>query len=420
MKERKTLVVLLAAAVATALGVAASASPSKASVATKGGVHKGATITIWDYFISAPKERATLNRVAQQWAKKTGNKVVNPGDVQDSINKFKIAARTGRGPDLIQIPHDNTGQLAAPGLLAPQPKGFVISRGLYTKTGLQAFTFNSRLWGLPIATESYFLFYNKRLIKKAPKTWNGLIAQAKRLTHGDQYGFLWDTTNFYYDYAIIRGYGGYVFKVTKKGYDQNKLGIATVGGIRGLAFIQDLVQKHKLTPPTTSTNIMEGKFNNGQAAMIIDGPWAVQGFKSKGVNFGVSPLPRLPNGQPSKPFIGMQGFVVNKRSKHMKEAWDLLRYLSIHLPLPLYQASGRVPVLKAAANSRAVRRNAVANAVMTSSRNGEPMPNIPAMGVVWEPMADALAQLVQGKTTPAAAARAAQQRIAQRISELGG
>jgi maltose-binding protein MalE len=50
----------------------------------------------------------------------------------------------------------------------------------------------------------------------------------------------------------------------------------------------------------------------------------------------------------------------------------------------------------------------------------QPMPNIPAMGVVWEPMGDQLALLVQGKTTPAAAARAAQERIARAIAQQGG
>jgi maltose/maltodextrin transport system substrate-binding protein len=58
--------------------------------------------------------------------------------------------------------------------------------------------------------------------------------------------------------------------------------------------------------------------------------------------------------------------------------------------------------------------------VIQASNAGEPMPNIPAMGVVWEPMGDALSQLVQGKITPAAAARAAQERIARAIAAQGG
>jgi arabinogalactan oligomer / maltooligosaccharide transport system substrate-binding protein len=406
------LVVLAALAVAIVAGVTAGSSQA--------APQKGKTITIWDYFIGSPKERAALNTVAQQWARKTGNKVVNAGDVDASKDKFKLSARTGRGPDVIQLPHDNLGDLAAPNLVAPQPSGFQVSRGLYDKVGLTAVTYKGKLYGLPIGRESYFLFYNKAMVSKPPATWTALITTAKRLTTGDRYGFLWDTGNFYYAYNWIRGYGGYVFKVTKNGYDPTKLGINTPGGIRGLKFIQDLVQVHHLTPASTNTDIAEGNFKNGKAAMIIDGPWAVQSFRSAGVNFGVAALPKLPNGHVSSPFVGLQALFVNRYSKNTKEAWDLVRYLSIHLPMPLFRASGRVPVLKSAAKSKVVQSNPVTKVVIQAANNGEPMPNIPAMGTVWGPMGDQLALLVQGKTTPAAAARAAQERIARAIKEQSG
>jgi arabinogalactan oligomer/maltooligosaccharide transport system substrate-binding protein len=401
-------------ALTAALFAGLTAGPSAAAP------QKGKTILLWDFFISAPKERAALNRVAQAWARKTGNRVVNPGDVAESMDKFRLAARTGRGPDVIQFPHDNLGRMAASGVLAPQPKGFLVSRNLYDQVGLTAVTYKGKLYGLPIARESYFLFFNRSLVQTAPKTWAGLISTAKRLTQGEQYGFLWDTGNFYYAYNWIHGFGGYVFKLTKNGYDPKQLGINTPGGIRGLKFIQDLVQVHKLTPAATNTDVMEGKFKNGTAAMIVDGPWAVQGFREAGVNFGVAPLPTLPNGKPSAPFVGVQGLFVNKYSKNVKESWDLVRYLSTHLPMPLYRASQRVPVLKSTAKSRVVASNPVVRTVIAASNNGQPMPNIPAMGVVWEPMGDQLALLVQGKTTPAAAAAAAQERIARAIAQQGG
>jgi arabinogalactan oligomer/maltooligosaccharide transport system substrate-binding protein len=403
--------VVVALAVACVAGLSAGTSQATPQ--------KGKTITLWDFFISAPKERAALNRVAQEWAKKTGNKVVNPGDVTESMDKFRLAARTGRGPDIIQFPHDNLGRMVASGVLAPQPRGFLVSRGLYDPVGLTAVSYKGRLYGLPIARESYFLFYNRSLLRTPPKTWAGLIATAKRLTRGDQYGFLWDTGNFYYAYNWIHGFGGYVFKLTRNGYDPKQLGINTPGGIRGLKFIQDLVQLHKLTPAATNTDVMEGKFKSGDAAMIIDGPWAVQGFRSAGVNYGVAVLPTLPNKKPSAPFVGVQGLFVNKYSKNVKESWDLVRYLSTHLPMPLYRASQRVPVLKTTAKNPLVSRNPVVKTVIASSNNGQAMPNIPAMGVVWEPMGDQLALLVQGKTTPAAAARAAQERIARAIAAQG-
>ena len=111
-------------------------------------------------------------------------------------------------------PHDRLGLFVAPGLLASAPKNLFTpaQRKGYAKVSLDAFTYNGKMYGVPWARETYLLFYNKSLVPTPPKTWSALIAQAKTLTHGDQYGFLWDTTNFYYDYAFIAGYGGYVFQ----------------------------------------------------------------------------------------------------------------------------------------------------------------------------------------------------------------
>ena len=214
-------VVVVALVVALVLGLSAGTSQA--------APHKGKTITLWDFFISAPKERAALNRVAQQWAKKTGNKVVNPGDVSESMDKFRLTARTGRGPDVIQFPHDNLGRMAASGVLAAQPKGFVVSRGLYDRVGLTATRTRGRSTGFR-SRASRTSCSTTGTRRTAPRTWTGLIATAKRLTSGDRYGFLWDTANFYYAYNWIRGYGGYVFKLTKNGYDPSKLGINTPGG----------------------------------------------------------------------------------------------------------------------------------------------------------------------------------------------
>ncbi len=121
-----------------------------------------------------------------------------------------------------------------------------------------------------------------------------------------------------------------------------------------------------------------------------------------------------------RPFVGVQGFMINSKSKHQKEAWDLAKYLSQNVELPLFKASGRVPVLNALAKKPIVAQNPVTQAVIHSSDVGQPMPNIPAMAVVWAPMANALGALVNGKTTPAAAAADAQKAIETAIAQQGG
>ena len=118
-------------ALATALTLAFSALVASAATARPGTHKKGVTITIWDYFVNSPKERAALMTVANQWAKKTGNSVVNPGDVADSLTKYPLAAKGGQGPDVFQFPHDRLGSYAQPGLLAPPPASVKVDPSLY-------------------------------------------------------------------------------------------------------------------------------------------------------------------------------------------------------------------------------------------------------------------------------------------------
>jgi arabinogalactan oligomer/maltooligosaccharide transport system substrate-binding protein len=388
---------MLTLAIALALGFSALVA---ATATARPATHKkGVTITIWDYFVNSPKERAALMTVANQWAKKTGNSVVNPGDVADSLTKYPLAAKGGQGPDVFQFPHDRLGSYAQPGLLAPPPRSMKINPSLYAKVGMQAVT-------------------NKAMVQTVPKTWNALVATAKRLTSGDTYGLLWNPTDLYYNYAFIGGFGGYIFKPTPKGFNWARLGLATPGAIQGLQLIQDAVIAHKLVPATTTYDIADGKFANGQAAMIINGPWAVQNYAAKGINFGMAPLPTLSNNKSPTPLVGVQMYGVNSHSKNVKAAWDLVNYLSTRLPMPLYQASGRVPALVSAAKSKTVQSSAVTKAVLAAASKGEPMPNIPEMSVVWTPVSNALQLLVKGDLTPRQAAVQMTNQVAQAISKL--
>ena len=405
-------------ALATALTLAFSALVASAATARPATHKKGVTITIWDYFVNSPKERDALMTVANQWAKKTGNTVVNPGDVADSLTKYPLAAKGGQGPDVFQFPHDRLGSYAQPGLLAPPPASVKVNPSLYAPVGMQAVTYKGKIYGLPIALETTFLFYNKAMVQTVPKTWNALVATAKRLTTGDQYGLLWNPTDLYYNYAFIGGFGGYVFQPTAKGFNWARVGLATPGAIQGLQLIQDSVITNKLVPATTNYDIADGEFSSGKAAMIINGPWAVQNYTAKGINFGMAPLPTLSNNKSPAPFVGVQALGVNSQSKHVKEAWDLVNYLSIHLAMPLYQASGRVPALTSAAKSKLVQSSAVTKAVLAAAAKGEPMPNIPEMSVVWTPVSNALQLLVKGDLTPKQAGVQMTNQVAQAISKL--
>ena len=84
------------------------------NVAGDTAARAGKTITLWDYLQQRAKGARRAQRVAQAWAKKTGNKVVNPGDVAESM-QVPAGGAHGPRPDIIQFPHDNLGRMARQG-----------------------------------------------------------------------------------------------------------------------------------------------------------------------------------------------------------------------------------------------------------------------------------------------------------------
>ncbi len=60
---------------------------------------------------------------------------------------------------------------------------------------------------------------------------------------------------------------------------------------------------------------MDSLFKEGKAAMIINGPWRkVKAYKDAGIDYGVALIPDLEEGLPAKPFVGVQGFMINAKS----------------------------------------------------------------------------------------------------------
>jgi maltose-binding protein MalE len=70
-------------------------------------------------------------------------------------------------------------------------------------------------------------------------------------------------------------------------------------------------------------DLMLSAFQNGDAAMVISGPWAINGIKAAGVPYAVANIPA--GTQPGAPFMGVQGFMVNAFSKNQLLAQTFLQ-----------------------------------------------------------------------------------------------
>ncbi len=376
------------------------------------GIGAGAAVAadglvIWTSEAQVP----ALSPMAKQFEEEYGVPVtireVSFGDIRPN---FVISAPTGQGPDLIVGAHDWVGELARTGLLEPIELT-PAQREQFTPVSLQAFTYGGKLYGLPYAIEAIALMYNKDLVPEPPQSFDELLAIARRLTDPAQrrYGFLYPNNEFYYAFPFLAAKGGYAFRFTGEGFDPSDIGVDNPGAIEGARLLQRLAVEG-LVPRGTDYQSMRGLFLEGRVGMVLTGPWDIVNARSAGIRYGVAKIPAI-DGSPARPFVGVQGFMVNSFSPNKLLAIEFLQrfVMTKEGQLAIWRGDPRVPALKAAFQEVAADPDVAAFGA--SAADGIPMPNIPEMAAIWTALNDAMTFIVNGEQTPEVALREAAQKV---------
>ena len=130
------------------------------------------------------------------------------------------------------------------------------------------------------------------------------------------------------------------------------------------------------------------------------------------IDYGVAPMPKLPNGQPMKTFVGVKGWHVTSFSKQNDLATKFTEWVTNEENAKIrFEKTKEIPPVKSVMEDPIIKDNEVAKAVATQSENGIPMPNIPEMQEVWKPAGDALQLVVTDKEAPKAALDSAVKQI---------
>jgi arabinogalactan oligomer/maltooligosaccharide transport system substrate-binding protein len=332
--------------------------------------------------------------------------------------QFRLDAPAGTGPDILTLPHDQIGQLATEGLLAPlDVDSSVID--IYTESSIQAETFNGELYGLPKATETPIFIYNKAHMDKAPETFDELYQFSKDFTKDGQYGYLALYDNFYFGFSVIGGNGGYVFANEDGTLNPDDIGLNNAGAVEGAQYIQKWYEEGLFPVGIIGESGGSAKsalFNEGKVASMMDGPWAFQGLRDIGIDFGVAPMPKLPNGEYPKTFIGVKGWHVSQYATDKEWATKLAVWIANEENAKIrFEETAEIPPVKSLINDPIIAENEGAQAVAIQSSRGIPMPNIPEMSQVWGPMASALQLVAAGEQEPEAALNDAVELIQQQI-----
>jgi arabinogalactan oligomer / maltooligosaccharide transport system substrate-binding protein len=361
-----------------------------------------------------------LDEVGAKFEEETGIKVeVKEVEMATKMKEqLRLDGPAGTGPDVLTLPHDQIGELALAGHIAAlEVEGDVEER--FTESSMTAESYDGKLYGLPKSSETPVFVYNKELMEEAPKTMDEVYTFSKDFTKDGNYGFLalWD--NFYFAHAPIGGFGGYVFAEKDGALDAKDLGLNNEGAVEGTEYIQKWYSEGLFPKGIVGENggsAMDGLFGEGKVASVMNGPWSFQGYKDAGIDIGISAMPKLPNGEPMKTFMGVKGWHVSGYSENKEWAQKFIEFITQDEYAKLrFEQTQEVPTNQGLIDDPAIAENPGAKAVAEQSQYAVPMPNIPEMGEVWGPMADSLQTVVTGKQEPKAALDAAVKQIQENI-----
>lgn len=203
----------------------------------------------------------------------------------------------------------------------------------YIKGAIDAGNINGEQFAIPRFADAGLLYYRKDLVKNPPQTWDELIAQAKQLKgkNGTKFGYLMQGKQYeglvcnFIEFA--GSYGGKILD------DKGNVVVNSPETIKGLKKMIELSQSD-LVPSNISTfmeNESHTSFIQGEAPFMRNWPYvypvAQDKKQSKVVGkIDVAPLPK--GDYDSAATLGGWMTGISKFSKHKKEAWEFIKFVS--------------------------------------------------------------------------------------------
>ncbi len=337
------------------------------------------------------------------------------------IDKLRLDGPSGMGPDVLMIPADRVGAAVVQGLIAPV-KFMQEDQDKYIRSAVSAFAQSGEIYAVPKVVETLVMFYNKDVLKKPFDTLDEYYDYSMKRVAAKkgEFGLLakWDA--IYYAFAAMQPFGAYVFGTDSDGnLDASDVGLANDGAIKGVELVKKFYDNGLFPQSIIGDNgivTIDNMFIGGKVGAVINGPWALEPYAKAKVNYGVTPLPILPNGKPMSSFLGVKGYVVSTWAKDHDLAEKFLQFINQPKYAKIrFVETQEIPPVKAVMADPVITNDDFANAIAVQASRAVPMPSIPEMSEVWGPIDGALQSAITGNAGVKEALKSATEHINYQI-----
>lgn len=373
-----------------------------------GGAEAKTTLTIWHSI--GPNELLPFEDLIEEFMIDNPDINIVLEQRADMENVLKVAIPSNTGPDLFFWAHDWTGKMAESGLLMSIDE-FIDQSYLdkFTEAAKDAFSYGGHYYGVPYAAETTALIYNKKLVNKAPESFDEMEKVMKDYKSKGMYGIATNPIEPYYLSAWMHAFEGYMFDDNTK-----KDGLTLKATIDGTKFFYERIYPYMAQ--TDDYNAQISVFRDGRAPFLIDGPWSIPETKAAGIDVGVIPIPYINMGGEKyypTPYSGVKGIYVTRNVRDKDAAWRFMEWFSTSedVAKTLAMRNGYIPVLKSVIEDPQIKGDNVLYGFAQALDHAIPMPKSPEMGAVWDPVRSAALDIMSGKLGVEGALERAHQKI---------
>ncbi|HIC90437.1 MAG TPA: extracellular solute-binding protein, partial [Anaerolineae bacterium] len=234
--------------------------------------------------------------------------------------------------------------------------------------------------------------------------------------HPGMYYLVYDAkNNAYFNAPWFYGFGAWYVK------EDGSVGLDTPEGLAAAEFFAEL---RKIMPKEMNYGIAQRLFDEGRAAIVMNGPWAIAEIEAVGINYGMTTLPIISaNGKPASPFIGVKILQLTPNAVdrgHAEVALDVMKYYTrASAQVYLAKTNQMIPTAKATVEDPEVQAlPSLAGFANQAALASQPMPSTPFMSVLWNVVPPMLDSIWTGGATPAEAVKTAQEEAESGIEEM--
>lgn len=259
-------------------------------------------------------------------------------------DKLTLGLAFGGAPDVFILHASRVPEYASHGALCQMDdlvKASKLDPNDFMPKPWNATTWQGKRYALPLDCHPLGMYYNVDLFKQAgiakpPTTLQEFVDDAKRMTHGDHWGFAMTDTHLVGS-TFLYQFGGGVLTA-----DNRRSALDTPQSLQAMNTLSGFIDKDKICPPPAGDDGWRG-FQTGKVGMVFQGIWMISSLdEQKGLHYAAAPVPFF--GPVRTVWANSHSMCMPaKTTEARKQAgWTFIHYLSDHSIT--WAQGGQVPV----------------------------------------------------------------------------